>query len=477
MEGQQVISSNTVEDFETVAANVRTKIETYFSQLLGIIRKRQTDLISELNEILSRYRQQRMRLMNKVKELEEIKKYHEERSSRDRLNDTLNNIKSDLTDALKASTNTISIEFEWDSVYASQASKIGKLTQITKNKCIDKQVETVKSITRNYVTRHDVTPAYDPNPPFFDSELSYATPYSPVAPRFRSKYSDPKQRVCSPKFLGLSRQFSFESVTDAPTKRNEIIETNKGTNIDVTMPGADCSLFIFSKRLYEGLIYRTDVGPIPRDSYREEQLSSEFAKSPNWRVAIEGCYWCGKPTRANQYTYVCDKKCYSLLHEWCRRKLYEFCGDSLCMYPSCEKPAVETANCCSDKHLRRLEAKFKTIYNYNISTTVTRNPLWYIIHDAVNCSSHSSSTVSLIKLKRSFPAKSSPDNGQLFHKKVCEFSVSQSNTSNTTPSSSYETLVANESVIHKRDVERSKIPPPFNPDFMQNNYTKSGHHK
>ena len=280
MEGQQVISSNTVEDFETVAANVRTKIETYFSQLLGIIRKRQTDLISELNEILSRYRQQRMRLMDKVKELEEIKKYHEESSSatiKHLQNDIMNGINSEVTE-LKEQANSMSVEFEWSQKYARNASKIGKLTETLSN--------------------------------------------------------------------------------------------------DVTMPGADCSLFIFSKRLYEGLIYRTDVGPIPRDSYREEQLSSEFAKSPNWRVAIEGCYWCGKPTRANQYTYVCDKKCYSLLHEWCRKKLYEFCGDSLCMYPSCEKPAVETANCCSESHQQILEASYRSIKKGQ-DTNLGKGPYWY----------------------------------------------------------------------------------------------------
>ena len=157
---------------------------------------------------------------------------------------------------------------------------------------------------------------------------------------------------------------------------DEMTDLDHVSITDVTMPGADCSLFIFSKRLYEGLIYRTDVGPIPRDSYREEQLSSEFAKSPNWRVAIEGCYWCGKPTRANQYTYVCDKKCYSLLHEWCRRKLYEFCGDSLCMYPSCEKPAVETANCCSESHQQILEASYRSIKKGQ-DTNLGKGPYWY----------------------------------------------------------------------------------------------------
>ena len=145
---------------------------------------------------------------------------------------------------------------------------------------------------------------------------------------------------------------------------------------DVTMTGAGSSLFIFSKSLYEELIYRTDVGPIPRDSFREEHLSSEFTDSPNWRVAIEGCYWCGRTTRTNQYTYVCNKKCYSLFHEWCRRKVYEFCGDSICMYPGCEKPAVENANCCSETHQHNLEEDYKSIKKAK-STDLGTGAYWY----------------------------------------------------------------------------------------------------
>ena len=146
---------------------------------------------------------------------------------------------------------------------------------------------------------------------------------------------------------------------------------------DVTMKGADSSLFILSKRLYEGLIYKTDVGPIPRDSYREEYLKSPFNNYVNWRVTIEGCYWCGKATNPNQYTYVCDKKCYQYFHEWCRRKLSEFCGEYLCMYPGCDESVVRDVRFCSETHQNELENKFKTIHNLSVGKFVLKMPNFY----------------------------------------------------------------------------------------------------
>ena len=130
MEGLQIPSFNAVEDFETVAANVRVKIDTYFSQLLEIIRNRQTNLISELDEILSRYRQGRARLRDKVRELEEIKKYHEDRYSSSTVkhlqDEILNRINSELAE-LREEASSMSVEFEWSQDYARDASKIGKL--------------------------------------------------------------------------------------------------------------------------------------------------------------------------------------------------------------------------------------------------------------------------------------------------------------------------------------------------------------
>ena len=137
------------------------------------------------------------------------------------------------------------------------------------------------------------------------------------------------------------------------------------------------SLFIFSKRLYEGLIYKTDVGPIPRESCREEHLKSPFSDHVNWRVAIKGCYWCGKATNPNPYTYVCDKKCYQYFHEWCRRKLLTSGGKYLCKYPGCEEAFLNDSSVCSDNHLVRLESNYKSIFNKTSEKIISRGPSYY----------------------------------------------------------------------------------------------------
>ena len=139
------------------------------------------------------------------------------------------------------------------------------------------------------------------------------------------------------------------------------------------------SMFLFSKKLYQGLIYKTDVGPIPRESCREEYLKSPFSNYVNWRVAIEGCYWCGKATNPNPYTYVCDKKCYQYFHEWCRRKLLAFGGKCLCKYPGCEEVHLMDSCVCSDNHLVRLESNYKSIFNKTSEKIISRGPSYYQI--------------------------------------------------------------------------------------------------
>ena len=120
------------EDFETAATKVRTKIETYFSQLLETIRNRQTNLISELNEILSRYRQDRIRLRNKVKELEEKEEYFTDSTYTPINSNSVSRSDAELVADLKRETDNLEnmrIEFEWTRKYAREASKIGNLKQ------------------------------------------------------------------------------------------------------------------------------------------------------------------------------------------------------------------------------------------------------------------------------------------------------------------------------------------------------------
>ena len=239
---------------------------------------------------------------------------------------------------------------------------------------------------------------------------------------------------------------------------SEQVHTN-----DVIMTGTDCSSFIFSKRLYEGLIYRTDVGPIPRDSYREEYMSSEFANTANWRRAIEGCYWCGNLTRPHQYTYVCGKKCFSLLHEWCRRKLCEFCGDSLCMLPGCEQVAVESANCCSETHQQQLEKKYKTIKkgkDINLGT----GAYWY---DSKEILTNKKITQSSFNGHNSFKQMRSTDSDRISD----DDNISPNHTSGRVNSSTDSTLgvffkPTNRTHSSPQDAERGDKPPPYNPCYF-----------
>ena len=284
------------EDFEAMADSVRTKIQNYFSQLIEVIRQRQSQLTSELDEIISHYRLERIRVRGKVNELEKMKKFHEDlrfsSSIGDIHSELLSKIDSELTQLKHNSSMTV--EFEWTRKFARNANKIGKLTRIPSN---------------------------------------------------------------------------ITSLSNLP----QIDEAESG----VTMKNTDCSLFIFSQRLYEGLIYKTDVGPIPRDSYCEDHLKSTFTEYSNWRVVIEGCYWCRKATNLNQYMYVCNKKCYQYFHEWCRMKLFEFCGDSLCMYPGCEMLSLNDCKFCSESHQLTLEREYKTIQSIITGKVGVKIPYWY----------------------------------------------------------------------------------------------------
>ena len=297
--------------FEEEAVQVRMDIQTYFSLLIDAINRKQADLISELDLILSNYRQGR----EKIDELEKMKKYHEDlwqsSSVEDIHDDLLARIDVELTELKQ--TMLTSVDFEWNRRLARGTKQVGKLIQ--------------KKSTGSF---------------------------------------------------------------------NESNETTAAS--DVTMKGTDSSLFVFSKRLYEGLVYKTDVGPIPRDSCCEEHLTSSFSDHVNWRAAIEGCYWCGKATHPNQYTYVCDKKCYQYFHEWCRRKLSEFCREYLCMYPGCDESVSGDVKFCSVVHQNEMEKKYKLVHNMNISKLVNKSPHWYM--DKKNSASQ--------KITKFFPKSSTP---------------------------------------------------------------------
>ena len=72
----------------------------------------------------------------------------------------------------------------------------------------------------------------------------------------------------------------------------------------------------FSEALLSTLYYQTDVGSIPRGIDLPRQPFSQFFTNPNWRIKIEGCYWCRRMDH-NIQGVCCSKKCLYLLYEWC----------------------------------------------------------------------------------------------------------------------------------------------------------------
>ena len=130
------------EDFETAAANVRTKIDTYFSQLLETIRNRQTNLISKLNDSLSRYRLERVTLRNKVRELEGKERYYTE-STPSKYSIIVQRSDAELLVQLRRDREyheTMRVEFEWSRKYAREASKIGYLKLISTLDTLDSNI-------------------------------------------------------------------------------------------------------------------------------------------------------------------------------------------------------------------------------------------------------------------------------------------------------------------------------------------------
>ena len=114
------------EDFEFEAARVGTKIQTYFAQLIEVIKHRQNQLISELDAILSSYRLEKDRL-EYLEKLRDAESENCRDLDVDEIQyDILYNIESELEELQQKISKFV--EFEWNRKYAREASAIGKLT-------------------------------------------------------------------------------------------------------------------------------------------------------------------------------------------------------------------------------------------------------------------------------------------------------------------------------------------------------------
>ena len=118
-------------DFEKEASEIKNKIQTYFSQLIITITNRQVKLMTEVDEILSEYRKERDRVRKKMRELEEMKKYHEELYStstfKNLQDDILSRIKGELAAMKQETMDSMVIEFEWNKNYVTVAEELGTL--------------------------------------------------------------------------------------------------------------------------------------------------------------------------------------------------------------------------------------------------------------------------------------------------------------------------------------------------------------
>ena len=114
------------EDFEIEAARVGTKIQTYFAQLIDVIRNRQNQMISELDVILTSYRLER----DRIEYLEKLRNDERENCSDPDVDliqyEILDNIESELRELRRNISGFV--EFEWNRKFAREASAIGKLS-------------------------------------------------------------------------------------------------------------------------------------------------------------------------------------------------------------------------------------------------------------------------------------------------------------------------------------------------------------
>ena len=123
-------------DFETDLAIIGYKIETYFSSLIDLIAKRRNDLLSELDEVLTEFLEEKRKIEERRQELEEMLRYHEDRSFspnvRELQDSFLSRIRNELSEVSNHKAKK-TIRFEWNPKYVREASKIGILHVSSEN--------------------------------------------------------------------------------------------------------------------------------------------------------------------------------------------------------------------------------------------------------------------------------------------------------------------------------------------------------
>ncbi|KAI6656943.1 hypothetical protein LOD99_16245 [Oopsacas minuta] len=122
---------NLDKDIKQEVEDIKSRLNTYFSQLIKSIQHRQTQLISELDEIVSHYGLERFRIREKIHELEKMRKYHQDNytsSSVKGLHDAvLDRCNTELSELQQKHSDILTIDVEWTKGYAKYANEIGKV--------------------------------------------------------------------------------------------------------------------------------------------------------------------------------------------------------------------------------------------------------------------------------------------------------------------------------------------------------------
>ena len=152
----------------------------------------------------------------------------------------------------------------------------------------------------------------------------------------------------------------------------------KGTSTQVT------PIMDFPTELHSAMIFKTDIGIIPRSPPREHHLTSPYSSSPNWLRDIRGCYWCGNKSDMVDDSF-CRYRCYLIFYEWCIRKVHTFTGVKMCRDTGCNKTAADGFDCCNREHTKAIEGKYSSVRKVDLDRVCNAvGPNFYKKCDAPN---------------------------------------------------------------------------------------------
>ena len=134
----------------------------------------------------------------------------------------------------------------------------------------------------------------------------------------------------------------------------------------------------FPTELCNAMVYKTDIGLIPRVHPNEHQLASPYSSSPNWLREINGCTRCGNRSMTTSgNSNFCTFRCYLLFYEWCRRLVESLTGVKLCRNTGCDRLAAEGFVCCNREHTKALEEKYSQVKSGDFERLIALGPNWY----------------------------------------------------------------------------------------------------